>query len=165
MKNVFLLLFFVTGISFAQNLHFKIENKEIFWEATFSTTDNDVLEQIDKTDKRVETNKLDNTGKGIRLFSICKLRQYTNDDDNEYKLSFDFKVTFDDNKYTVRVYNLNYIYDREYRVDLRKFNFSKKFSDKDQTILSTGNNHERLFECFEENFMKTFKTQNSNLVN
>ncbi len=165
MRITLLLFLFISNFSFSQDLHFKIENKEIYWEATFSTTDNDVLEQIDKTDKRVETNKLDNTGKGIRLFSICKLRQYASDDFNEYKLSFDFKVTFSENKYTVRVYNLNYIYDREYRVDLRKFNFSKKFSNKDQTIISTGNNHVRLFECFEENFLKTFKTQNSSLVN
>jgi hypothetical protein len=163
MKNTILFLLFAF-VSNAQTTHFKIENKEIIWEANFKTTDTNVLEQIDKTDNRVETNKTDNTGKGMRLYSICKLRQYANDDENEYKLSFDFKVTFFENKYTIKVYNLNYIYDREYRVDIRKFNFTKKFSEKDQTILSSSSNHIRLFECFEENFIQTFKTKNSELL-
>jgi hypothetical protein len=163
MKNILLFLLF-TFVSNAQTTHFKIENKEIIWEATFKTTDTNVLEQIDKTDNRVETNKTDNTGKGMRLYSMCKLRQYSNDDENEYKLSFDFKVTFSENIYTIKVYNLNYIYDREYRVDIRKFNFTKKFSEKDQTILSSSTNHIRLFECFEENFIQTFKTKNSELL-
>ncbi len=160
-----LLLFcFILITTFSQSQHFKIENKEIFWEATFKTTDTDVLSQIDKTDARIETNKIDNTGKGIRVYSNCKLRQYANDDESQYSLSFDFKVTFTETTYTVRVYNLNYVLDREFRVDKRKFDFTGKFSQNKETEISTGSNHVRILSCFESNLMKTFQTKNSQII-
>jgi hypothetical protein len=163
MKKLLLFTFIIIS-TFTQAQHFKIENKEIFWEATFKTTDTDVLSQIDKTDTRVETNKIDNTGKGVRLFSVCKLRKYSDDDISQYSLSFDFKVTFTETTYTVRVYNLNYVLDSEFRVDKRKFDFTRKFSQNSETEISTGSNHMRLFDCFEENLMKTFKTKNSQIA-
>jgi hypothetical protein len=161
--KTFLLFLLFTSLTFAQTSHFKIENKELVWEATFKTTDTDVLSQIDKYDKRVETNPKENTGRGVNLYSDCKLRRNSEDDYNEYKMNFNFKVDFSGDNYTVKVYAIEYDYDKEFRTDYKKVKFTKKFTEKKETILTTNDNKIRLLDCFEEKFISTFKTQNSKL--
>lgn len=98
MKKIVILLF-LTGISFAQNHHFKAERKEVTWQMAFKTKQTDILNLIDKNHAKITVNKEDNSGSGRGLHCDCKKGGWY----FEQSFNLNFTVEFKEDKYLVTV--------------------------------------------------------------
>ena len=66
MKKFILFFYLVASVGFAQNNHFKAENKKVFWHLSYKTAEKNVMKLIQKNNPRILVQN-DETGTGSKL--------------------------------------------------------------------------------------------------
>ena len=153
-----LLLFLAVFSLHAQNHHFKIENKELFWQMTFKTSETDIMTLIDKKHDKINVDKKNNTGKGIHLINNCRKGLL---DDLGTPLNFDFTVQIIDTTYTVLMTNLIYDVDMEDEGPTKYYSLKKIIVTNDATSFRKPKNIQEFIECLDLYFIDLFKIANS----
>ncbi|MFY8069607.1 MAG: hypothetical protein ACOVMG_05885 [Flavobacterium sp.] len=156
MKKIVILLF-LTGISFAQNHHFKAERKEVTWQMAFKTKQTDILNLIDKNHAKITVNKEDNSGSGRGLHCDCKKGGWY----FEQSFNLNFTVEFKEDKYLVTVSEIIFDGEGETNANNRLENYVLRMG---QNVFHTTEKNLINLNCLETYFIKLFQIPESEIT-
>lgn len=156
MKKIVILLF-LTGISFAQNHHFKAERKEVTWQMAFKTKQTDILNLIDKNHTKITVNKEDNSGSGSGLHCDCKKGGWY----FEQSFNLNFTVEFKEDKYLVTVSDIIFDGEGETNANNRLENYVLRMG---QNVFHTTEKNLINLNCLESYFIKLFQIPESEIT-
>jgi hypothetical protein len=156
MKKIVILLF-LTGISFAQNHHFKAERKEVTWQMAFKTKQTDILNLIDKNHTKITVNKEDNSGSGLGLHCDCKKGGWY----FEQSFNLNFTVEFKEDKYLVTVSDIIFDGEGETNANNRLENYVLRMG---QNVFHTTEKNLINLNCLEAYFIKLFQIPESEIT-
>lgn len=156
MKKIVILLF-LTGISFAQNHHFKAERKEVTWQMAFKTKQTDILNLIDKNHTKITVNKEDNSGSGRGLHCDCKKGGWY----FEQSFNLNFTVEFKEDKYLVTVSEIIFDGEGETNANNRLENYVLRMG---QNVFHTTEKNLINLNCLESYFIKLFQIPESEIT-
>jgi hypothetical protein len=156
MKKIVILLF-LSGISFAQNHHFKAERKEVTWQMAFKTKQTDILNLIDKNHTKITVNKEDNSGSGRGLHCDCKKGGWY----FEQSFNLNFTVEFKEDKYLVTVSDIIFDGEGETNANNRLENYVLRMG---QNVFHTTEKNLINLNCLETYFIKLFQIPESEIT-
>lgn len=156
---LFVLLFSIAAHS--QSSHYKVENKQIVWEARFKTNETDIVDRIDKNHPMLRVDRSNNTGKCVQMYSNCKFNFY---DEALMPFSFDFKITIVGNQFTITASHFIFDIDNENNNKIKKYNLEKLFLVKRKTKITSNENKIKYLECLNLYFIKLFKIPNTEVI-
>ncbi|WP_396141254.1 hypothetical protein [Flavobacterium sp.] len=156
MKKIVILLF-LTGISFAQNHHFKAERKEVTWQMAFKTKQTDILNLIDKNHTKISVNKEDNSGSGHSLQCDCKKGGWY----FEQSFNLNFTVEFKEDNYLVTVSEIIFDGEGETNANNRLENYVLRMG---QNVFHTTEKNLINLNCLEAYFIKLFQIPESEIT-